>query len=76
MGKKVSELQKVTFQVSNFNDFRYIPENPGQIRVIPFMDGDTSEDESLVRVPGSRRTCPTLFLLLLTPAKLPSTTRN
>jgi len=61
LGYKASRTSKDYFQKSTLNEFRYTSQTPDEIIGLPFMDGNASEDYSLLRVPDSRPDLPDNF---------------
>lgn len=49
-GRKVPKDQKVNFQISTFNEFKYAISSPGKVTALSFIDGLTSEEFSIGRV--------------------------
>lgn len=59
-GKKIPNNQKVTFQVSNYNQFIYDSEKPGVLCVSEFIDGLSSHEFYLSKPWGLRPALPSL----------------
>lgn len=56
--RKVPKDQKVSFQISHYNDFRYDSDKPGILIVSDWIDGMITHSFSLGKVAGSRPELP------------------
>lgn len=57
--RKVPKDQKISFQISQYNEFRYQSENPGVLTVSHFIDGFITNSFSLAKPAGFRPELPT-----------------